>query len=151
LVRLHVFLNGSEALTTQTRTRAMPSPQRTNVGDSANFYLTVYSGANATVGFFAEVDPNNEVIESNESNNRFPAGTQNHTFFVRQSFTINYAPITYTYSGWGGPSSPTSRINTAVDWLRSIYPVPNSAARSTVYYPYPASVSARTSTPTTAT
>jgi hypothetical protein len=138
LVRLHVFLNGSEALTTQTRTRAVPSPQRTNVGDSANFYLTVYSGANATVGFFAEVDPNNEVIESNESNNRFPAaGTQNHTFFVRQSFTITYAPITYTYSGWGGPSTPTSRINTAVDWLRSIYPVPNSAARSTVYYPYP--------------
>jgi hypothetical protein len=138
LVRLHIFLNGTEVVSTQTRTRAVPSPQRTNVDDSANFYLTVYSGANATVGFFAEVDPNNEVIESNESNNTFPAAsTQNHTFSVRQSFTITYAPITYTYSGWGGPSTPSSRIHTAVDWLRSIYPVPNSAARSTVYYPYP--------------
>jgi hypothetical protein len=116
----------------------VPSPQRTNVNDSANFYLTVYSGSNAQVGFFAEVDPTNEVIETNEGNNRFPAaGTQNHTFQVRQGFTITYAPITYTYSGWGGPSTPTSRINTAVDWLRSIYPVPNAAARSTVYYPYP--------------
>jgi hypothetical protein len=138
LVRLHVFLNGSEALTTQARTRAVPSPQRANLDDSANFYLTVYSGSNAQVGFFAEVDPTNEILESNESNNRFPAaGTQNHTFQVRQSFTITYAPVTYTFSGWGGSANPTSRINTAIDWLRSIYPVPNAAARSTLYYPYP--------------
>jgi hypothetical protein len=138
LVRLHVFLNGNPALTTQARTRAVPSPQRANADDSANFYLTVYSGSNAQVGFFAEVDPTNEIIESNESNNRFPAaGTQNHTFQVRQGFTITYAPITYTAAGWSGPSTPTSRIHTAVDWLRSIYPVPNAAARSTVYYPYP--------------
>jgi hypothetical protein len=138
LVRLRVFLNGNEALVTQARTHAVNSPLRSNINDSANFYLTVYSGSNAQVGFVAEVDPTGEITESNESNNRFPAaGTQNTTFQVRQGFTITYAPITYTYSGWDGPSAPTTRINTAIDWLRSIYPVPNASARSTVYYPYP--------------
>jgi hypothetical protein len=138
LVRLRVFLNGNEALVTQARTRAVPSPQRSNIDDSANFYLTVYSGSNAQVGFVAEVDPTGEITESNESNNRLPAaGTQNHTFQVRQGFTVTYAPINYTFVGWGGASAPTSRIHTAIDWLRSIYPVPNASARSTIYYPYP--------------
>jgi hypothetical protein len=138
LVRLHIFLNGSEAAVVDARTRAVPSPQRTNKDDSANFYLAAFSGSNATLGFYAEIDPNNEVIETNDTNNRFPgAGTQNHTFFVRQGITISYAPVSYTFSGWSEPGNPTSRIHTAVDWLRSIYPVPNTSTRSAVYYPYP--------------
>jgi len=138
LVRLHVFLNGVEKAVVNTRARAVPSPQRVNKDDSANFYIAAYNGTDSTVGFYAEVDPTNEVFETNNANNRYPSvGTQNHAFFKRQNISVAYAPIHYNWSGWGGAQNPTSRINAAVDWMRSLYPLPNLGPRSAMYYPYP--------------
>ena len=138
LVRLHVYIDDVEKAVADVRTRAVPVPLRINVNDSANFYLVVLSGSDENVGFYAEIDPTNEIAETNNANNRYPAvGRQYLTFYKRQTIKVAYAPIHYNPPGWGGAQDPTSRINTAIDWLRSMYPVPNYDARSVVYYPYP--------------
>jgi hypothetical protein len=41
--------------------------------DSADMYFTVNFNSNVLVDFYAVIDPDNTITESNESNNRVPA------------------------------------------------------------------------------
>lgn len=53
--------------------------------DSANIYFNVNFGSAVIVDFYAIVDPNNIISETNEGNNRYPAsGYLTLTFQTRR-------------------------------------------------------------------
>ena len=71
-VRLHIFANSVEYIVNATG-KAKPTLGQANADDAVNIWFNVNFSSDVPVSFYAEVDPNNVIAETNESNNRYPA------------------------------------------------------------------------------
>jgi hypothetical protein len=97
--------------------------------DSANIYFNVNFASPVVVDFYAVVDPDNIIPESNEGNNRYPAsGYLSLTFQPRSTMKIvgqrlYYHPVGYTgaqyASGWAVNGG-------GADWFNQILPLRNN-------------------------
>ena len=100
-VRLHIFANGVEYIANASGRARSTLDEGTT--DSADIYFNVNFTNDVAVQFYAEVDPNNTIAESNEGNNRFPAsGTTNLTFRRRDTLKIVGQRLRYHPSGYTG-------------------------------------------------
>ncbi|MEZ4706506.1 MAG: hypothetical protein R3A44_04830 [Caldilineaceae bacterium] len=100
-VRLHIFANGVEYIANASG-KATTSINQGN-SDSADIYFNVNFSNDVVVSYYAEVDPNNTIAETNESNNRYPAsGTKSMTFRKRTTLDIVGQRLRYHPSGYTG-------------------------------------------------
>lgn len=100
-VRLHIFANGVEYLVSMIGNATTSLDQ--SVHDAAEAYFNVNFSNAISVSFYAEVDPNNTISESNESNNRFPAsGLLTRTFSPRKSLKLVGRRLRYHPPGYSG-------------------------------------------------
>ncbi len=97
--------------------------------DSANVYFNVNFNNDVNVTFYAEVDPGNVIVETNEGNNRFPAsGTIALNFKKQRTLKIVGQRLRYHPSGYGGTQYAGGwAVNGgAADWLEQVLPIKNN-------------------------
>ena len=126
-VRLHISANGVE-YTANASGRAWPTVDQGRT-DSANVYFNVNFTNNMNVQFWAEVDPNNTISESNETNNRFPAsGTFSLNFQRRDTMKIVGQRTRYHPSGYSGGeyAGGWAVDGGAADWFEQLLPIRNN-------------------------
>jgi hypothetical protein len=132
-VRLHIFANGVE-YTANASGHARPTLNQ-GTTDSANIYFNVNFNNNVAVSFYAVVDPNNAIAESNEGNNRYPAtGAINLTFQKRDALKIVGQRLRYHPSGYSGAQFAGGwAVNGgAADWLEQLLPMRNNGINYTL-------------------
>lgn len=104
--------------------------------DSADIYFNVNFNNAVAVDFYAIVDPDNTITESNESNNRFPAGTGyiTLTFQPRTTMTIVGQRLRYHPSGYSGTqyASGWAVNGGAADWFEQMLPIRNNGINYSV-------------------
>jgi hypothetical protein len=126
-VRLRIRANGVW-YTANTTGNAKPTlNQATN--DDARVYFNVNFSNDVVVDFYAEVDPNNVVAESNEGNNRYPAsGFITLTFRRRDALKIVGQRLRYHPSGYSGTqyASGWAVNGGAADWYEQLLPIRNN-------------------------
>ena len=124
-VRLYIIANG---VTYQVNTtgRATTSLNRGST-DSADVWFNVNFFNGINVDFYAVVDPNNTIIESNEGNNRYPAaGFISLNFNKRKgSMKIVGWRLHHHPSGYGGTQNAAGwAVNGgAADWFEQLLPI----------------------------
>jgi hypothetical protein len=126
-VRLHIFANGVEYIANTSGNAKSTINQLTN--DDARVYFNVNFNNDIAVSFYAEVDPNNVIAESNESDNRYPAsGTINLTFRKRDTLKIVGWRLRYHPSGYAGSQYAGGwAVNGgAADWFEQMLPIRNN-------------------------
>jgi hypothetical protein len=99
------------------------------VNDSANIYFNVNFTNDVVVDFYAVVDPNNTISESNEGNNRYPAsGYITLTFRARDTLKIVGQRLRYHPSGYSGSQYAGGwAVNGgAADWFEQLLPLRNN-------------------------
>ncbi len=132
-VRLHIFANGVEYIANATGKATSAIDQSAN--DSANVYFNVNFNSDVNVTFYAEVDPGNVIVETNEGNNRFPAsGTIALNFKKQRTLKIVGQRLRYHPSGYGGTQYAGGwAVNGgAADWLEQVLPIKNNGINYTV-------------------
>ena len=105
------------------------------VNDSANIYFNVNFTNDVVVDFYAIVDPNNTISESNESNNRYPAnGYITLTFRARETLNIVGQRLRYHPSGYSGSQYAGGwAVNGgAADWFEQLLPLRNNGVNYSV-------------------
>ncbi|MGW8251518.1 MAG: hypothetical protein ACWGO1_12810, partial [Anaerolineales bacterium] len=103
--------------------------------DSANVYFNVNFTNNVMVDFYAVVDPDNVISESNESNNRYPAsGYITLTFNRRDNLKIVGQRLRYHPSGYAGTQYAGGwAVNGgAADWFEQVLPIRNNGVNYSV-------------------
>lgn len=103
--------------------------------DSADIYFNVNFTNDIVVDFYAEVDPNNNITESNENNNRFPAnGFITRTFRKRDALKIVGQRTRYHPSGHtGGQYAGGWAVNGgAADYFEQLLPIRNNGINYSV-------------------
>jgi hypothetical protein len=126
-VRLHILAFGKE----YTIDGAGKSTSSINQGvhDSADFYFTAYSGAPATIQFWAEVDPDH-IYNTSYSNPRYPSvGTIVMNFDNRRTFTVAGERLYYHPSGYSGANYAGGwAVNGgAAEWWNQVLPLSDNA------------------------
>jgi hypothetical protein len=127
-VRLHIFANGVEYIANASGRATTAVDQ--GVSDSADIYFNVNFSNDIPVSFYAVVDPDNAIVETSESNNRYPAsGTIDLTFRKRDALKIVGQRLRYHPSGYGGTQHAGGwAVNGgAADWLEQVLPLRNNA------------------------
>ena len=96
-VRLYVLAGsgaGAEVFTLDSAGTAVKFPERTNATHSANFFLSIDGPGDIPVRMCAVIDPDDEIAESDESNNRFPqSGSVEKLFEARRSIETDAIPV----------------------------------------------------------
>jgi len=126
-VRLHIFANGVEYIANALGKATSSINQATH--DGAEIYFNVNFSSDVPVSFYAEVDPNNAISESNESNNRSPAsGTFTLNFRNRTTMHIVGQRLRYHPSGYAGTQyAGGSAVNgVAASWFSQVLPIRNN-------------------------
>jgi len=103
--------------------------------DSADIYFTVNFNSNVLVDFYAVVDPDNTITESNEGNNRFPAsGYITLNFRTRDDLKIVGRRLYYHPSGYSGNQYAGGwAVNGgAADWLEQMLPIRHNGIQYSV-------------------
>ena len=136
-VRLYLIANGI-TYTANATGKATQTIDQTKK-DSADVYFNVNFTNNVSVQFYAIVDPDNTISESNESNNRYPAaGTITLTFQKRRAekivgYRVDYHPSGYTgtryASGWAVNGG-------SADWYEQVLPLRNNGINYSVRSSY---------------
>ena len=126
-VRLHILANGvwytANALGKATKTIDQSKY------DDARVYFNVNFTNDIPVYFYAIVDPDGIISETNESNNRFPAsGYINLNFRRRDNLKIVGDRLRYHPSGYSGDqyASGWAVNGGAADWLEQVLPIRNN-------------------------
>jgi hypothetical protein len=127
-VRAHFLIGGVEQLSLDAYVAmAVANPDRESMANSANFTFKTFGAPN--VQFYAEVDPENERVESNETNNRFPtSGYLGKNFYDREAPRFMFVRVNYDPPNCAGASG-LPNANTAASghsWAYRTMPVPNS-------------------------
>ena len=100
-VRLHIRANGVW-YTANVTGKAVPTLDQ-GTTDSANVYFNVNFNNDVVVDFWAEVDPDNVISETDETNNRYPSsGYLTRTFRKRDKLKIVGQRLRYHPSGYTG-------------------------------------------------
>ena len=126
-VRLHIFANGVE-YTANASGKATASIDQSK-SDSADIYFNVNFSNDVPVSFYAQVDPNNTISETNEGNNRYPAsGTFNLNFRKRDTLKVVGWRLRYHPSGYAGEQYAGGwAVNGgAADWWEQLLPIRNN-------------------------
>ncbi len=132
-VRLHIFANGVEYIANTSGKAVTTINQGTH--DAAEVYFNVNFTNDIPVSFYAEVDPNNALTESNEGNNRFPAvGTFALNFRKRDALKIVGYRLYYHPSGYSGDQYAGGwAVNGgAADWFEQMLPMRNNGINYSV-------------------
>ncbi|UCH60854.1 MAG: hypothetical protein JSV61_05060 [Anaerolineales bacterium] len=135
-VRLYIWANGTwyNALVSGKATTSVD--QATN--DSANVYFNVnFPNGIQNVSFYAVVDPDGLIAETNESNNRFPAAANTYitlNFQKRDPLKIvgqrlRYHPSGYTGAQYAGGWAVNGG---AADWFEQLLPIRNNGVNYSV-------------------
>jgi len=124
-VRVHLLAGGVEqALLNGVVAEAVPSPDRESMANSANFYILPLNFS--TMQIYAEVDPDNERFETNETNNRWPSsGYLEVSFEYRATPTFQFVAIDYWPPTCTGPRGLPDPLLMALgaDWAYRTMPV----------------------------
>jgi len=132
-VRLHIRANGVW-YSGDASGKATASLNRAN-SDSANIYFNVNFSNDVVVDFYAEVDPNNTIAESDETNNRYPSvGYLTLTFRTRATQKIIGQRLHYHPSGYAGTQYAGGwAVNGGgADWLEQVLPMRNNGINYSV-------------------
>ncbi len=132
-VRLHIFANGVEYVA-NTMGKATGAIDR-GAKESADVYFNVNFNSDVPVSFYAVVDPNNVIAETNEGNNRLPAaGTFSMTFRKKRTLKIIGQRLRYQPSGYMGTQQAGGwAVNGgAADWVEAVLPIRNNGINYTV-------------------
>jgi hypothetical protein len=128
-VRLHIFANNVEYIVNASG-KAKPVLGQANADDAVNIWFNVNFSNDVLVSFYAEVDPGNIIAETNNSNNRYPAGSGLITlnFRRRDTMTIVGQRLRYHPSGYGGTQYAGGwAVNGgAADWWEQVLPIRNN-------------------------
>ena len=126
-VRLHIFANGVEYIANASG-KATPALDQSKT-DSANIYFNVNFSSDIPVSFYAEVDPDHTIFETNEGNNRYPAsGTLTLNFRTRDTlktvgWRLRYHPSGYSGNQYAGGWAVNGG---AADWWEELLPIRNN-------------------------
>jgi uncharacterized repeat protein (TIGR01451 family) len=127
-VRLVLVDANNVEYTVNTSARALKTISQGSAADSANVYFNVNFSNNTFVKFYALVDPNSAISETNESNNRYPtSGYLSLNFSQRESMKIvgkrlRYHPAGYSGSQYAGGWAVNGG---AADWYEQMLPIKN--------------------------
>ncbi len=100
-VRLHIRANNVWYTANATGNAKTTLDQTTT--NSAEIYFNVNFTNDVVVDFWAEVDPDNTIVETNETNNRWPnAGYLTMTFRAREKLDVVSQRLWYHPSGYSG-------------------------------------------------
>ncbi len=128
-VRLHIFANSVEYIVNASG-KAKPTLSQANADDAVNVWFNVNFSNDVPVSFYAEVDPDHVIAETNESNNRYPAGSGTITlnFRKRSTMTIVGQRLRYHPTGYGGSQYAGGwAVNGgAADWWEQVLPIRNN-------------------------
>lgn len=126
-VRLHILAFGKEYV----MDGAGKSTSSINQGahDSADFYFTAYSGAAATIQFWAEVDPTH-IYNTSYPSPRYPSvGTIVMNFDNRRTFRVAGERLYYHPSGYSGANYAGGwAVNGgAAEWWNQVLPMSDNS------------------------
>jgi len=124
---LHIRANGVW-YTANAVGKATPTIDQSK-NDDARVYFNVNFTNDIPVDFYAVVDPNNNISETNESNNRFPAsGYITLNFRRRDNLKIVGDRLRYHPSGYSGDqyASGWAVNGGAADWFEQVLPIRNN-------------------------
>ncbi len=154
-VPVELYIRANSVWYTATLTgKAKPVLSQANADDSADVWFYVNFNNDVVVDFYAVVDPNGTIAESNEGNNRFPAGAGTYitlNFRRRDTLKIVGQRVRYHPSGYAGNQYAGGwAVNGgAADWFEQLLPVRNNGINYSVksgYLSWTTSVSGGTST-----
>lgn len=106
--------------------KALPNIDRANASSSANVYFSVNFNSTVPVRYYAIVDPNGAIAETNENNNRFPAaGTRSINFTPSRTMKIVSQRLRYHPSGYSGAQYAGGwAVNGgAAQWFEQLMPI----------------------------
>jgi CSLREA domain-containing protein len=127
---LHVLRNGqalpgSPLAAENGPITARAKPNRDSATDLLHFRLPA-EWLNGEIQMFVQIDPQNLVVEGNESNNRFPAsGFQTITFRPENRIEIVAVPIRMIGPGGQVYETSAEQMLKTLDPLRQTYPIAN--------------------------
>lgn len=132
-VRLHIRANSVWYTANATGKANSAIDQSTH--DAAEIYFNVNFTNDVVVDFYAEVDPDHTISETNESNNRYPAsGYLTLTFRRQGTMDIVGDRLRYHPSGYGGTQYAGGwAVNGgAADWYEQVLPIRNNGINYTL-------------------
>ena len=130
-VRLYVKAgtgSGANIFTMDGTGTAARNPLRTEATHSANFFLSIDGDGDIPVRMCAQVDPDKQIRETDETNNRFPAeGSVEKTFEERRQVEIDGLPVDYRRNNTEGAAVPSNNVvnSLAIQYLNKVWPVPD--------------------------
>jgi hypothetical protein len=126
-VRLYLIANGVTYTANAVGNATKTIDQSKN--DDARVYFNVNFSNDIPVSFYAVVDPNNTISETNETNNRYPASGYITLNFRRRGNLkivgdrLRYHPSGYTGSQYAGGWAVNGG---AADWYEQVLPIRNN-------------------------
>jgi uncharacterized repeat protein (TIGR01451 family) len=127
-VRLVLLDANNVQYVVNTSARALEAISQGSAADSANIYFNVNFSNNTFVRFYAIVDPNSTIAETNETNNRYPAsGFMSINFSQREAMKIVGKRLRYHPAGYAGTQYAGGwAVNGgAADWYEQMLPIKN--------------------------
>lgn len=134
-VRLYLSVNNGPWQQANTLATARPSLDQSQAANSANFIFTIGGNSTAVARFYAVVDPNGVVAETNESNNRYPSsGYVTMTFRQRENLKIISQPLDYHPPAYAGTRLAQGwAVNGgAATWFNQLLPIRNGGINHNV-------------------
>ncbi|RME63120.1 MAG: hypothetical protein D6790_05235, partial [Caldilineae bacterium] len=125
-VRLYMSVDGGPWMTANATAKALSVLDQSSADNSANFIFTIPGPAASVVRFYAVVDPDNVLTETNEGNNRYPSsGYVTMTFRPRQDLKIIGRPLDYHPAGYTGTRQAQGwAVNGgAATWFNQLLPI----------------------------
>ncbi len=135
-VRLYMSVNNGAWQQANTLATARSTLDQSQAANSANFIFTIGGNSTAVVRFYAVVDPNGVIAETNEGNNRFPSGGSflTMTFRQRENLKITSRPLDYHPPGYSGTRAAQGwAVNGgAATWFNQLLPIRNGGINHSV-------------------
>jgi len=134
-VRFYMSVNNGPWQSANALATARNTLDQSQATNSANFIFTIGGNSTAVVRFYAVVDPNGVVTETNENNNRFPSsGYVTMTFRPRDTLKIVSRPLDYHPAGYNGTRFAQGwAVNGgAATWFNQLLPIRNGGVSHSV-------------------
>jgi uncharacterized repeat protein (TIGR01451 family) len=125
-VRLVLIDTNNVEYVVNTQGKALSAIDQSAASNSANVYFSVNFNNVVPVRYYAIVDPENTITETNENNNRFPAsGTNSLNFTPSKTMKIVSQRLRYHPSGYSGTQYAGGwAVNGgAATWFNQLLPI----------------------------
>ncbi len=125
-VRLYMSVDNGPWQKVDTSAKALNTLDQSQAENSANFIFTVPGPTTSVVRFYAVVDPDDAIEETNEGNNRYPSsGYITMIFRPREPLKILGRPLDYHPSGYIGTRLAQGwAVNGgAATWFNQLLPI----------------------------